>query len=219
MNAVKLLSCDGDDERIAMEAWFTTGAQTARFDEMGHPVQEDVVDPQEVSSFLIKLLKMKHYKPFECCSMRFQVALSIPIDRQLVTYRTLVGSLALSGRYGATKDIFVVPSDLHEGLDGEYYELCEQIAGMSGAFKQRLLDAGYSSKRAREIARNLMPQGQQTCRRFSVNLRNLMHFFDERLASSAQLEVQEIAKEMFELFNQKFPAAAEAYLQACLERN
>jgi flavin-dependent thymidylate synthase len=199
--AVKLVGKYGNDETVAQRAWLCTGS-------INDNRQEHI---ENVIDFLIK---HKHMKPFESVLFDFEITLPICIDRQLVTYRTLVASLAQSGRFGSVKDHWHVPFEIGasdsktydlynktmEKVFAIYHELCDQLVPL------------YGKKRARELARNVLPQGQMTIRCCQINLRNVIHLIVERTAPEAQREIQDIAKKMLILVGSVAPLTVKSLI-------
>ena len=81
---VTLLGSYGTEDTICQQAAMSSGKE-----------------PADVPGMVKRLFTWGHLKPFEVCMLHLEVRLPVAIDRQLVTYRTLVGSIAESGRYGS----------------------------------------------------------------------------------------------------------------------
>ena len=89
--------------------------------------------------------------------------------------------------------------------------VCEHMErNMAENFKlyQELIDIGL----AREVARTYLPVGTYSKLFFTVNLRNLMHLLDQRLAPDAQAETQELARGILKLIEQVCPLATQQVL-------
>lgn len=180
-----LIGSYGTDRLIAEEAWLSTNKQSD--------------DDDKIKTLIDQIVRMHHDKAIETVHLHFEVILPISCDRQLVTYRVLVASIANSGRYGSVPDEFYVPPEI-DTLDEEDKTMWFQISAFSLMYYKDMLSK-YSEKfgktRAREIFRDLLGQGQFTKRRFIINLRNFIHFLEERLADKAQYEIRELAKQMY----------------------
>lgn len=67
----------------------------------------------------------------------------------------------------------------------------------------------------KEDARMVLPNACETVIDFSVDFRNLMHFFNERLCTNAQWEIRELAQEMKSLIIAKYPELKEYCVPKC----
>jgi len=184
----------GSDELIANRTLITT--------------KKRLVNPENTIKFI---LKHKHLKPFEHGMLDFELKIPIFLDRQVVTYRTMVGSLGESGRYVSPEDMaYYLPKEEYEGM-----LLLDRMDINDTMDKvQKLYNRIYKpgNMRSREVARNLLPQSLMTVRIFQINLRNFMHFLDERLEKSAQTEMRELANRMLELALPIFPISLNGYV-------
>ena len=73
---------------------------------------------------------------------------------------------------------------------------------------ERLLQAGVS----RELARCHLPQSTFTEFYWKINLHNLLHFLNLRMASDAQPEIKVYADEIFKIIQPMIPLTAQAFL-------
>ena len=161
----------------------------------------------------IKLLKFLaehgHLSPFEHTQFTFNIKCPLFVARQWVRHR-LASYNECSMRYTEAKpEFFIPPSDMCGESGYQYnsrdfiqslYQMANENAYLS--YKQILkmyVDKGFSDKRARELARSVLPTGTYTEFIFTVNMRALQHFIDLRSDSHAQLEIQEYANTMNEI--------------------
>lgn len=191
MIKVTLLGHYGSEDLICQQAGLSTGKE-----------------PVDVPGMISRLLSWNHMKPFECAMLHFEVTSPIFVDRQLCTYRTLVGSIANSGRYGSAPIDFYIPPEVDQldEEDREMYITLLRAADMFYTDMTEKYDGKFEGKhRAREVFRGLLPQCQLTTRRFQVNLRNLLHLLKERLGKSTQPEMRVVASQMVDLCAPLFP--------------
>ena len=184
--SVKLLSHYGSDREIATRTWCSTQKSQDRTDD-------------DVSRVLKFIIANRHVKPLELVHFSFFVECSIVVDRQLCTHRMLDGSIAMSHRYNDAVPHFSLPPDLVEGTDSyaEYSLYCQVAFERYENTYKALIEDGVEKRRAREIARNLLPVGLMTKREFTVNLRVIANFFRLRTDKHAQIEIQELALLMY----------------------
>ena len=164
-------------------------------------------DPERTGNFLALLRGMGHLSPFEHASFTFLLqGVSRALTHQLVRHR-LASYSQRSQRYvGHDAFDYVVPPRL-SGLsvrwkDQEvdatafFEETMAELAARYSALNDALGRTGESSN---EDARYLLPNACETKIVVTMNVRELLHFFGERLCLRAQWEIREVAEEMLQL--------------------
>ena len=78
---------------------------------------------------------------------------------------------------------------------------------------ERLVQKGMSRKRAKESARLYLPYGNQITADIMFNFRSFVHFVRLRYSEHAQLEIQDVAKQMLDLViaTDQFASTLEAF--------
>ena len=184
---------------------------------------------------LIKYLAdNKHTSPFEHCTVTFRVVVPLFVARQHMRHRTWSYN-EVSRRY-TEKDIKLyqpstfrrqaevnrqasvadesVTDPVISTIKGEY-QTWETKASSALQIHNRdslrlyngMLDAGVS----REEARMVLPQSMYTEYWCTANLLNILKFLKLRLASDAQLEIQEMAQGMATITKELYPEACGAW--------
>ncbi len=165
------------------------------------------------------LMRYWHTSPFEMVEFKFHIKMPIFVARQHFRHRT-ASINEISGRYAEVENNFFVPSvyrsqslinkqcsagDLH--VSQELYN--KPVAHNEQAFKiyDELLEAGVS----RELARCHLPQSTFTEFYWKINLHNLLHYLQLRLAPDAQQEIREYANEIYEIIKPMLPLTMEAF--------
>jgi thymidylate synthase (FAD) len=113
---------------------------------------------------------------------------------------------------------YVVPpsiAKIPEALE-EFQRVMEEIRKGYRRIKDILQAHGLNSERANEDARFLLPQAVETKIIVTMNVRELLHFFSERLCSRAQWEIRELAKRMLEECKKVLPAIFEEVGPKCV---
>ena len=141
--------------------------------------------------------KANHLSVFEFADALFQIECPIFVARQLMRYRC-ASYIERSLRY--CKPIAIDPGPRDKAADAYAIGLSE--------YERQL-----SNGERKEEARMFLPLATPTMFLWKLNLRELFHVFDERLATSAQSETREIVSQMFEQFKTVFPYSAEAYME------
>ena len=141
-----------------------------------------------------------HHSPLEHASFTFGVyGLSRVASHQLVSHRMAsysqqrqryvkMGKPSADSPAGASGA--VLPPSIAANAPAR--ELFERQAEAAGAVYQRLLDMGVPA----EDARFILPHGWETRLVFTMNARELHHFFSFRLCRRAQWEIRELARQM-----------------------
>jgi thymidylate synthase (FAD) len=126
----------------------------------------------------------------------------------------------ISGRYVEVKDEFYTPVYFRTQKSKNYqYEnmdekTCNELTTKfnnfytwSYNFYKKLLDQGV----AKEQARMILPQGMFTEFYWTVNVRSLMNFLEQRLDEHAQWEIRQYANILMDIFHEKLPWTAEIF--------
>jgi len=167
------------------------------------------------------LMRMRHTSPFEMCEIKLHIKLPIFIARQWIRHRTASVS-EVSARYSIVGTDFYLPDHLYkqsninkqcssnETIPNES-ELLEQMKQCSiAAITQynKLIDSGVS----REIARIILPLNMYTEWYWKIDLHNLLHFLQLRMASDAQNEIRVYADAILNMVKDWVPLTHFAFL-------
>ncbi len=159
----------------------------------------NVTEDYDVERIITKLLRSKHLLPFEFARMWFDVETSISCHRQMKSYRSCL-SICTSSRYKplGEPDLSGIPQEYHQKV--------------SDFFQQaKLLYDDLRTVVKREEARKVLPIGFKCTYNYNISVRHLLHFFEERLAKSAEREIRLVASQMFDLFLMNFPITAKLF--------
>ena len=156
--------------------------------------------PEAVERFLQRLTDMGHASPVEHASFTFSVeGVSRSLTHQLVRHRHASYSQK-SQRY--VKENFfdyVIPPEIEKISEAKD----RFIAAMDCAehyyhnLVKDLMDAGRTEKEAYEDARYVLPNACETKIVVTMNVRELLHFFNVRGCNRAQWEIHELAYQMW----------------------
>jgi len=167
------------------------------------------VEGNDQQDFLEKLTAVGHLSPVEHASFTFVVeGISRACSHQLVRHR-LASYSQQSQRYVNEKEFdYLIPPSIKE--DGEMKALFEKtmkdIQQSYSYFADRLVQKGYSTESAREDARFVLPNATETKIMITMNARELLHFFRQRLCNRAQWEIRAMAHVMLKLVKPIAPA-------------
>ena len=190
-NKVELIGHYGSDETIALSAWTSTS--------------RDLTDEkrQRIPALVQRLWFDGHETPFEKVQLHFLVTCDIASHIHLLKHR--ISSLnAESARYKELKDDkYYVPEDWKSTEFGS--EVSLMLIEHTETSIDRYHDAVTSltpilgRKRAKETARYFLPYNTQITCDVMFNLRSFANFYQLRSSEHAQVEIQEIAKEMMRI--------------------
>lgn len=143
------------------------------------------------ADFVKGLIKSGHETPLEFASVTFEVSgISRVCQNQMVRHRH-ASFCVLSERYvDVSKMDCVLPATLLREFEGAY-DLVEQA---KKCYKY-IVSCGIK----KEDARMLLPQGLETSLCVNFNFRSLRHFLKLRLDKTAQWEIRQVAREIYNI--------------------
>lgn len=224
---IELLLCTGDDLGVVNAAKVSFGKESTW---KMHPGLEPDDPPIEMLSqpdayVLGYLMRNKHGTPFEHNLLTFRVKAPIFVFREWHRHRIGVSINEMSGRYTRLRKEFYIP-------DGDHVR--EQV-GKPGAYNfvtaskelteatQRELEETYeiawgsyirmiNNGVAKELARLCLPVATYSEMYWSCNARSLMAFLALRNKPDAQREIKDYAAVMEQMFLEKMPVTAQAFI-------
>ena len=152
--------------------------------------------------FISRILSMGHLSPIEHASFTFAAqGVSRALLAQITRHR--IASFSVQSQRYVKKDAldFIVPPSIRalgEEAELKYIAQMEQCQ----AFYQGWLERGIPA----EDARFLLPNGAETRMVFTMNARELMHFFSLRCCNRAQWEIRALAWAMLGMCLREAPA-------------
>ncbi len=171
-------------------------------------------DPDGAGKFVAMLKKLGHLSPIEHASFTFLVeGVSRAMTHQLVRHR-LASYSQRSQRYVRHAEFdYVVPPKLAGKtvqVDGQAVDAVDYFRQTMELIAQRyrqLSEAlGASGESSNEDARYVLPNACETKIFVTMNARELLHFFEERLCLRAQWEIRGVAEQMLAQAKQAAPS-------------
>ena len=201
MSTVTLIDHMGDDQAIVDAARISVTGATKK---------------SETRALIRYLMRHRHTSPFEMVEFKFHVKVPIFVARQWLRHR-MASVNEMSGRYSVLPSEYYIPSVYHQqsqtnhqGSDAPLdFKNFKQKASCDLAFHtyEELIRKGVS----REEARIHLPLGTMTEFIWKIDLHNLLHFLHLRMDSHAQPEIQEPARQIWNLIQPIVPLACEAF--------
>lgn len=153
--------------------------------------------------FLDKLMAVEHLSPAEHASFTFAIeGISRACSHQLVRHR-LASYSQQSQRYVGEEQGFayIMPPDIREKTDlkAQFVHLMEEALKSYRMLVENFVKQGKSVESAREDARFVLPNAVETKIVVTMNSRELLHFFRQRLCNRAQWEIRGMALAMLKL--------------------
>lgn len=219
---VKLVETWGSDERVIEAARMSTDGGFVSWE----PYEDH---PKGDAGLLRYLWEHKHATPFEMAGMVIEVQAPIFVFREWRTHRTQVqceemfwddSYSEMSARYTPLPDVNYVPSFrrcMQSGGTNKQAQGTGQLVNAADANAwradlrdsyekiQRLYEHGLKIGMPKELARLPIPVGRYSRMRASANLRNWLAFLTLRMDSAAQWEMQEYARAVAAIVEEKFP--------------
>ena len=161
----------------------------------------ETMPPERVESVLSTIMKSGHFSTLEHASYTFAVdGVSRALTHQLVRHR-LASFNQQSQRYVKFEDglATVKPATVADDADAERI-FDEAVQAAYDAYC-KLLEAGVPA----EDARYLLPNAAETKIVITMNVRELLHFFELRCCNRAQWEIRDLAWKMLELVRPTAP--------------
>ena len=161
----------------------------------------ETMPPERIQSVLSTIMKSGHFSTLEHVSYTFAIdGVSRAMTHQLVRHR-LASFNQQSQRYVKFKDGLntIKPASIAENEEAS--ALFDEAVDAAVEAYQKLLDAGVPA----EDARYLLPNAAETKIVVTMNVRELLHFFELRCCNRAQWEIRELAHKMLELVRPTAP--------------
>ena len=176
-----------------------------------------LVREKDQAEFLKRIVASGHLSVLEHASFTFGVSgVSRALLAQLTRHRIASFSVQ-SQRYVSLEKGFgyIIPPRIRDLGEAAVQEFEAQMAQMQAWYVawQEKLGKGEGSN---EDARFVLPNACETHITFTMNARELLHFFSLRCCSRAQWEIRALAKEMLRLCKQVSPVIFESAGPGCV---
>ena len=155
---------------------------------------------EKVESFIKRLTDLGHQSPLEHCSFTFGIeGVSRALLAQLTRHRIASYSVK-SQRYVKEEQFeYITPPEIKR--IGDCYDVYEQLMRYCQAAYDHMIERGVSA----EDARFVLPNACETKIIVTMNIRTLLHFFEERCCNRAQWEIRQMANMMLDICKEIAP--------------
>ena len=204
--------------------WATPNAEEmiVKMARVSAPKNQDNMDT--APRLLQYLIKHKHWSPFEMANMCVEIETTRAISPQILRHRSF-SFQEFSQRYADTNELgsAVIPhlrrqdnknrqnsiDDLSPELIASYYRRISQICEDAEHLYREMISNGV----AKECARSILPLSTQTRLFMNGTLRSWIHYLQLRTDNGTQLEHQQIAQQIKQIFCEQFPVIGQAVFQ------
>lgn len=178
---------------------------------------------EEKDRRLLKYLyKNMHYSPFEQVSFKWLMRMPLITTIHFLRYRTAKIN-SESARYVEPQDEFYMPlsfrtqsennkqgssEDCSPEINEKYLKLLERSYKVNYGLYQNAIKDGIAKEQARLF---LNAYGMYQTLIFTLDARNMINLFIQRLHPNAQYETRQFASAMFHIFKEKLPWTSELY--------
>lgn len=148
----------------------------------------------------------QHWSIFELANLGFRIETSRAIGREILRHGKMVGLTEFSQRYSDNiefEDIELrkqATSNRQSSTD-KVRDIVFDLEFAEGDIYKRWIKEGI----AKETARMILPECTRTTMYLNFRIRELITFLNARLHNTAQKEIQDLAKEIRDIFIQECP--------------
>lgn len=167
------------------------------------------------------LVKNKHWSPFEMVDMTVEIKTSRAISLQIVRHRSF-SFQEFSQRYSEVTAMEPVQlrkagsTNRQSSTESFDPEMCDNTILASKLIEKHLADSEslykdlLASGVAKECARMVLPATTETTLYMKGSIRSWLHYLQIRADEHSQLEHQQIALKILEIFEEQFPNITKA---------
>ena len=155
---------------------------------------------EKIEAFIKKLMDLGHQSPLEHCSFTFGIeGVSRALSHQLVRHRIASYSQKSQRYVNEGQFEYIIPPKIIENrADKNVYENFMKYA-------QETYDYFIRNGIPAEDARFVLPNACETKIIVTMNIRTLLHFFEERCCNRAQWEIRHMAYAMLRICKEVAP--------------
>lgn len=204
--------------------WATPNAEEmiVKMARVSAPRNQDNMDT--APRLLRYLINNNHWSPYEMANMCVEIETTRAIAPQILRHRSF-SFQEFSQRYADASELgsAVIPhlrrqdqknrqnsiDDLDSDLISGYYRRISQLYEDAEHLYREMISNGV----AKECARAVLPLSTQTRLYMNGTIRSWIHYLQLRTANGTQLEHQQIARDIQQIFCDQFPVIGEAVFQ------
>lgn len=162
-------------------------------------------DPKKDDNLIDLLMRLGHESPFEHIVFTFHIKAPIFVARQWMRHR-MASVNERSGRFTEFDEEFYLPEEKRVGIS---VDLMRESMERSFENYKKLISSGVK----KEVARMILPLSIYTEWYWTINVRSMMNFLNQRADSHAQYEIQQYAVKIADFFKMKCPITYDSFLR------
>lgn len=171
---------------------------------------------EEMEKFIRRMRKTPHLSPLEHVSLTFHISnVSRAMTHQLVRHR-IASYSQQSQRYVQMDDLPVVMPSFDYINDEKTKDILKEIITKTAEYTENSYKDLTAFEVKPEDARAVLPNFVATQIVVTMNLRSLLHFFEERMCYRAQEEIRIVADMMYEICKDLLPCVFENAGPKCM---
>lgn len=154
----------------------------------------------KIEKFIKKLTALGHQSPLEHCTFTFGIeGVSRALSHQLVRHR--IASYSQKSQRYVTEGQFEYVTPPSMTKDSRIHYVYDSYMVVVQGLYDKLIEDGIPA----EDARFVLPNACETKLVMTMNIRSLLHFFEERCCNRAQWEIRAMANEMLRICKEVAP--------------
>lgn len=183
---------------------------------------ENGVGEKDQSRYIKMLVKLGHHSVLEHASFTFGIeGVSRALLAQITRHRIASFSVKSQRYVGATHDEgtfnYIIPPQIEALGEDAIKEFNAQMATVQGWYNGWVDKFGKAGENSYEDARFVLPNAAETKIIFTMNARELLHFFHKRCCNRAQWEIRDVAWQMLGMVKEVAPALFSDAGPSCVE--
>ena len=197
------------------------------YSSVGIEEMNESMDSEKTLKFINNLMAMGHESPVEHVSFTFAIeGVSRTLTHQLVRHR-IASYSQQSQRYVKLNQFeYVIPPEIEsdeyakdifvKAMEADQTAYDKLTAHLTAKYIDLGMKTSAAEKKSIEDARYVFPNACETKIIVTMNVRTLLHFFNQRCCNRAQWEIRELAFQMLKIAKQVSPAIFKYAGPSCL---
>jgi thymidylate synthase (FAD) len=197
------------------------------YSSVGIEEMNESMDSEKTLKFINNLMAMGHESPVEHVSFTFAIeGVSRTLTHQLVRHR-IASYSQQSQRYVKLNQFeYVIPPEIEsdkyaknifvKAMEADQTAYDKLTAHLTAKYIDSGMKNSAAEKKSIEDARYVFPNACETKIVVTMNVRTLLHFFNQRCCNRAQWEIRELAFQMLKLVKQVSPTIFKYAGPSCL---
>lgn len=180
--------------------------------------ETEEIDSEKLAKFIKHLAQRGHLSPLEHVSFTFAIeGISRTCSHQLVRHR-IASYSQQSQRYVEMDNFkYIIPPSIEKNPEAKkiFNDTISLLKEKYRQLKKSMEKENMPKEKINQDLRFILPEATETKIAVTMNTRELLHFFSERLCLRAQWEIRSLASKMFQLCKKILPEVFTNYGAKC----